>query len=371
MVRYTGKLKTVEEYENIVIKAEDNGNYLRLKDVARVELGALSYTGNLTVNGKPGTNIAVSQTPGSNARDVIVKSLQVMDEVSQSFPEGIHYVNTVNANKFLDASIAKIVRTLLEAFILVFLVVYLFLQDFRSTLIPAISVPVALIGTFFFLYLFGFSINLLTLFALLLAIGIVVDDAIVVVEVMTCQTRSGYTSSKQASIDGMNEISNSNRFHNACDGFSVHSGDIYFRINRCIFQAVWCHTCHCHHHFCNKCPYTHSCTGCYFLKPKNKEGKKQGGIHVFYTLFNTGFEAAKAKYVQAVGFFSKKKWIAVVAVVVFSCLFAVLMKTTPGGFVEEDMGTYLSILPFLLRPPWNVQTLLQIRLLMLQNRFLN
>ncbi len=340
VVRYTGKLKTVEEYENIVIKAEDNGNYLRLKDVARVELGALSYTGNLTVNGKPGTNIAVSQTPGSNARDVIVKSLQVMDEVSQSFPEGIHYVNTVNANKFLDASIAKIVRTLLEAFILVFLVVYLFLQDFRSTLIPAISVPVALIGTFFFLYLFGFSINLLTLFALLLAIGIVVDDAIVVVEVIHAKLDQGYTSSKQASIDGMNEISIAIvsitlvmasvfipvTFISGSTGVFFKQFGVTLAI-AIIISAINALT-------------LSPALAAIFLKPKNKEGKKQGGIHVFYTLFNTGFEAAKAKYVQAVGFFSKKKWIAVVAVVVFSCLFAVLMKTTPGGFVpEEDMGT--------------------------------
>ena len=207
VVRYSGKLKAVREFEDIIIKAGDNGQYLKLKDVARVELGAQSYTGSLTVDGKPGTNIAVSQTAGSNAREVIVESLKVMDEVAESFPVGIHYVNTVNANKFLDASIAKIIRTLLEAFLLVFLVVYLFLQDIRSTLIPAISVPVALIGTFFFLYLFGFSINLLTLFALLLAIGIVVDDAIVVVEAVHAKLDHGYTSSRKASIDAMNEIS--------------------------------------------------------------------------------------------------------------------------------------------------------------------
>jgi HAE1 family hydrophobic/amphiphilic exporter-1 len=172
VIRYTGKLKTVEEFENIIIRSEGDGHYLRLKDIARVELGSLSYSSDMLINGKPASNIAVSQTAGSNAREVISESLKVMDECAKSFPEGIHFANLVNANKFLDASIEKILRTILEAFILVFIVVYLFLQDFRSTMIPAISVPVAIIGTFFFLYLFDFSINLLTLFALVLAIGI-------------------------------------------------------------------------------------------------------------------------------------------------------------------------------------------------------
>ena len=172
VVRYTGKLKTVEEFENIIIKAEEHGNYLKLKDISRVELGGQSYTASLTVDGNPGTNIAVSQTSGSNAREVIVESLKVIDEAAKSFPAGIHYVNTVNANKFLDASIKKIIRTLLEAFLLVFIVVYLFLQGFQintdSGYFRACSNHRHL---FFFLRLFGFSINLLTLFALLLAIG--------------------------------------------------------------------------------------------------------------------------------------------------------------------------------------------------------
>lgn len=340
VVRYSGKLKTVGEFEDIIIKTGDNGQYLKLKDVARVELGAQSYTGSLTVDGKPGTIIAVSQTAGSNAREVIVESLKVMDEVAESFPAGIHYVNTVNANKFLDASIAKIIRTLLEAFLLVFLVVYIFLQNIRSTLIPAISVTVALIGTFFFLYLFGFSINLLTLFALLLAIGIVVDDAIVVVEAVHAKLDQGYTSSREASIDAMNEISVAIisitlvmasvfipvTFISGSTGVFFKQFGVTLAI-AIIISAVNALT-------------LSPALAAILLKPKHNESKKQGGILTFFNLFNTGFEATKTKYIQAIAFLSRKKWMAVMGVVVFSCLMAVLMFTTPAAFVpEEDMGT--------------------------------
>lgn len=340
VIRYTGKLKTVEEFENIIIRAEKNGSYLKLKDIADIELGAQSYTGNMTVDGKPGTNVAVSQTSGSNAREVILESLKVMDEVAETFPEGIHYVNTVNANKFLDASIAKIIRTLLEAFLLVFLVVYLFLQDFRSTLIPAISVPVAIIGTFFFLYLFGFSINLLTLFALLLAIGIVVDDAIVVVEAVHAKLDQGYISPLKASTDAMNEISApiiaitlvmASVFIPVT--FISGSSGVFFRqfgvtlAIAIIISAVNALT-------------LSPALAALLLKPKHNNNKKQRGIYIFHTLFNSGFEATKERYIQAVGFLSGRRWMAVLGIVIFSCIFAFLMKITPAAFVpEEDMGT--------------------------------
>ena len=206
-IRYTGKLKTVAEYENIVIRAGSTGQLLRLKDVARAELGSDSYQSTLWINGLAGTNIAINQTAGSNARDVINGCKAQIDEAAKSFPAGIKYIHMVDANRFLDVSIEKVIRTFIEAFILVFLVVFLFLKDFRSSLIPAISVPVAIIGTFFFLYLFHFSINLLTLFALVLAIGIVVDDAIVVVEAVHYKLDMGYKSARQAAIDAMDEIS--------------------------------------------------------------------------------------------------------------------------------------------------------------------
>ena len=340
VIRYTGKLKTVEEFENVIIKAEDNGHFLRLKDVARVELGALSYNGDLKVNGLQATNIAINQTSGSNAREVIKESLKVLDEASKSFPEGVHYTNLVNANKFLDASIEKIIRTLLEAFLLVFIVVYLFLQDFRSTLIPAISVPVAIIGTFFFLYLFNFSINLLTLFAMLLAIGIVVDDAIVVVEAVHAKLDQGYTSARKASIDAMSEISIAIisitlvmasvfipvTFISGSSGVFYKQFGITLAI-AIIISAVNALT-------------LSPALAAIFLKPKNKDIKKKGGMQQFFVLFNAGFNAGREKYIHYVTFFSTKKWIVIAAVILFSGGLFVLMKTTPSGFVpEEDMGT--------------------------------
>ena len=340
VIRYTGKLKTVEEYENIIIKAEDNGHYLRLKDVARVELGVQSYASTTLVAGKPATNIAISQTSGSNARDVIQESLKVLDEAQENFPEGIHYVTTVNANKFLDASINKILRTLLEAFILVFLVVYLFLQDFRSTLIPAISVPVAIVGTFFFLYLFNFSINLLTLFALLLAIGIVVDDAIVVVEAVHAKIDQGYKSSLKASISAMDEISTAivsitlvmASVFIPVTFISGSSGVFYKQFGVTLAIAIILSAI-------NALTLSPALAAV-FLKPKHGEEKKKGGIHTFHTLFNAGFEATREKYVKTVGFLSKKLWIVVFLVAAFSAGLYGLMKTTPSGFVpNEDMGT--------------------------------
>src|SRR5690606_27633079 len=177
-----GRFNTEEEFENIVIKSIEGGQLLRLSDVADVEFGTQTYAGTAIANNHPGVNFGVYQTPGSNAQEIILAIEDKLEELSEDFPPGIEYLINFNVNDFLTASIDKVVVTLLEAFLLVFLVVFIFLQDFRSTLIPAIAVPVSIIGTFFFLNLLGYSINLLTLFALLLAIGIVVDDAIVVVE---------------------------------------------------------------------------------------------------------------------------------------------------------------------------------------------
>ena len=340
VIRYTGKLKTLEEFGNVIIKSQDNGQFLRLKDVARIELGALSYNSDMLVNGKPATNIAISQTPGSNARDVISESIKVLDEAAKSFPAGVHYTNMVNANKFLDASIEKIIRTLLEAFILVFIVVYLFLQDFRSTLIPAISVPVAIIGTFFFLYLFNFSLNLLTLFAMLLAIGIVVDDAIVVVEAVHAKLDQGYTSARKASIDAMSEISIAiisitlvmASVFIPVTFISGSSGVFYKQFGVTLAIAIIISAV-------NALTLSPALAAI-FLKPKNKEIKKKGGMQQFYTLFNAGFNAGREKYISYVTFLSAKKWIVIGAVVLFSGGLYVLMKTTPSGFVpEEDMGT--------------------------------
>jgi HAE1 family hydrophobic/amphiphilic exporter-1 len=207
VIQYTGKLISAEQFGNIVLRGTAQGQLLHLRDVARIELGAQAYNSNSATFGKPSVGISVNQTPGSNARAVIEQSVKVLEDASKSFPAGIKYTTLVNVNDFLDASIDKVIHTLLEAFALVFLVIFIFLQDFRSTIIHGVSVPVSIIGTFFFLKLFGYSINLLTLFALVLAIGIVVDDAIVVVEAVHGKLESGYTSPRKAAIDAMGEIS--------------------------------------------------------------------------------------------------------------------------------------------------------------------
>ena len=207
VITYKGRFKTADEYGNIILKTFDNNQFLRLKDVATVELDAFSYNSLSRSKGYPGVNFGVFQTPGSNAQEIIEKIYVKMDELEQNFPEGVEYLINYDTNEFLTASIDKVQETLIEAFLLVFLVVFVFLQDFKSTLIPAIAVPVSIIGTFFFLNLFGYSINLLTLFALLLAIGIVVDDAIVVVEAVYYKLENGAKSAKEASISAMSEIS--------------------------------------------------------------------------------------------------------------------------------------------------------------------
>ena len=207
VIKYKGRLKTAEEFGDIILRADKTGNILRLKDVARVELGGLDYSISAQAQGHPACAVPVYQAAGTNATAVVEEIKTVLENASKTFPPGIKYVNVMDSTEFLYASIDKVVETIIEAFILVFIVVYVFLQDFRSTLIPAISVIVSLVGTFFFLKIFGFSINLLTLFALVLAIAIVVDDAIVVVEAVHAKLDQGYKSPRKASIDAMGEIS--------------------------------------------------------------------------------------------------------------------------------------------------------------------
>ncbi|HEY5744937.1 MAG TPA: efflux RND transporter permease subunit [Chryseolinea sp.] len=206
VLRYTGKFNTEEEYENIAVKSRPDGAILRVRDVAEVEFGSLDYDMVSTTDGKPSASIMIKQRPGSNAREVIAAIKYRMEELETSFPAGMEYNIAYDVSRFLDTSIHEVVRTLVEAFLLVSLVVFIFLQDLRSTLIPAIAVPVSLIGTFFFMDLFGFSINLLTLFALVLAIGIVVDNAIVVVEAVHVKMHTEKLSPRDATLAAMKEI---------------------------------------------------------------------------------------------------------------------------------------------------------------------
>lgn len=207
VVKYSGKYNTKEQYENVVIKRNSDGQILHLKDIAEIEFGSLDYDVLSKENGNPSAAIVLKQRPGSNASDVIKNIKLKMEELQKSFPTGMSYTTSYDVSSFLDASIHEVLRTLVEAFLLVALIVFIFLGDFRSTLIPAIAVPVSLIGTFFFMQLFGFSINLITLFALVLAIGIVVDNAIVVVEAVHAKMEEEHLGAREATQKAMKEIS--------------------------------------------------------------------------------------------------------------------------------------------------------------------
>lgn len=340
VIKYTGRLKTVDEFGNIIIKSTGQGHMLRLRDVARVELGAQSYSSYNTISKKPAVGVAISQTPGSNARDVIINSKKILEEASKTFPQGIKYTYLVDINRFLDASIKKVLETLLEAFILVFLVVFLFLQNFRATLIPAISVPVAIIGTFFFLSLFGFSINLLTLFALVLAIGIVVDDAIVVVEAVHAKLDHGYKSARKASIDAMNEISGAiisitlvmSAVFIPVTFIQGSSGVFYKQFGLTLATAIILSAI-------NALTLSPALSAL-FLKPHDPEHEKQNFKTRFYTAFNTSYATLAGKYMGIILYLSKRRWIPLTGVVVFILGLFILMKTTPSSFVpNEDMGT--------------------------------
>lgn len=196
VITYKGKFNQEKDYGDIILKSLGNGQFLKLKDVAEIKLDAQSYTSKGENNGRSSVSMGIFQTPGSNAQDIIKDIKSFLEKNEKTLPKDVGYTINFDTNDFLEASIEKVVHTLLEAFVLVFIVVYIFLQDFRSTLIPAIAVPVSIVGTFFFLNLFGYSLNLLTLFALVLAIGIVVDDAIVVVEAVHAKMEHGINDAK-------------------------------------------------------------------------------------------------------------------------------------------------------------------------------
>jgi HAE1 family hydrophobic/amphiphilic exporter-1 len=208
VIKYTGKFDRPEQYENIVIRADNSGSFLRLKDIADIEFGSLSYAMTSKTNGRPSASIMIKQRPGSNAGDIIKNIKNRMAEIKEaSFPAGMTYNISYDVSRFLDASMHEVFKTLFEAFLLVFVIVFLFLQDWRSTIIPALAVPVAMVGTLFFMLIFGFSLNLMTLFALVLSIGIVVDNAIVVVEAVHEKMNSHHLPAFEATVETMKEIS--------------------------------------------------------------------------------------------------------------------------------------------------------------------
>ena len=342
-LKYKGRLQSTEEFNDIVIRSTQNGEVLRLKDVARIELGAVNYGSNTLMNGNQSIAVAIAQTSGSNAQEVIEGSLKVLEEASVSFPSGVKFTPLVNANDFLDESISKVIHTLFEAFILVFIVVFIFLQDWRSTLIPAISVPVAIVGTFFFLNAFGFTINMLTLFALVLAVGIVVDDAIVVVEAVHAKMEAGEHNPKKAAHSAMNEISSAiisitlvmSAVFIPVSFISGSAGVFYKQFGLTLAVAIVLSAVN---------ALTLSPALCaIFLKEHDKDKKHKGFLERFYGAFNTAFDASTQKYKNAVEFFINKKWLAFISIAVFAGIFIWLMNITPKAFVpNEDTGAIMS-----------------------------
>lgn len=339
VLRYTGRLKTAAEFENLVIYSNPDGTNLKLKDVARVELGAQMYIVNNLVDGKPAVTNMVTQMSGSNANEIVKNVKAEMEKLSKSFPPGMEIVYGMDVTEFLYASIDEVISTLIEAFLLVIIVVYLFLQDFRSTIIPCIAVPVSLIGTFFFLNLFGFSVNLLTLSALVLAIAIVVDDAIVVVEAVHAKLDQGYKSARTASIDAMNEISGaiisitlvmsavfipvsfvggtSGTFYREF-GITMAVSIVISAINALTLSPALC---------------------AIFLKPHDPN-KKMTVIDRFHAAFNASYDRMLGRYRKAVEFFIKAKVVSAAVVVAMIVVLAVLMQNTKTGLVpDEDTGT--------------------------------
>lgn len=343
VIKYKGKRNQPEEYENIIIRANADGSMLRLKDVANIELGAYTYASATRINGKTGLNIGIMQLAGSNANEIQIALQDLLEKASKQFPEGVEYLILYNTKDALDQSIDQVKHTLIEAFILVFLVVFLFLQDFRSTLIPAIAVPVAILGTFFFMQLFGFSINLLTLFALVLAIGIVVDDAIVVVEAVHAKMERRHLTPKAATLSAMSEITGAIvsitlvmsavflpvGFMEGSTGlfyqqfaFTLAIAIVLSAINALTLSPALC---------------------ALFLKQHEsahgQDNKRLTFKEKFFTGFNTAFNRLTNRYIDSLRFLIRFRWLTLVALAAVVLATIVLIQRTPTGFIPpEDQG---------------------------------
>ena len=343
-IRYKGRLQQPEEFENIVIKSLPNGEVLRLNDIAEIQLDRLGYNFTNRVNGHKAVTCIVYQMAGTNATQTISDIENLLNEASTSLPAGLKLNISMNANDFLFASIHEVLKTLIEAFILVFIVVYIFLQDLRSTLIPTIAIPVALIGTFFVLSLIGFSLNLLTLCALVLAIAIVVDDAIVVVEGVHAKLDQGYTSARLASIDAMHELGGAivsitlvmMAVFVPVSFMGGTAGTFYRQFGMTMAIAIGLSALN---------ALTLSPALCaIFLKPHNTDhgNKKQTLVDRFHTSFNAAYDSILKKYKKRVLFFIQKKWLSMGLVVISIVLLIFFMNTTPTGMApNEDTGTLM------------------------------
>ena len=344
VLRYKGKFNEPEQYENITIKALNDGSVLKLKDIAKVEFGAYSYTVSSNFNKKASVTMAIFQMAGSNANEVQIALQERMKELEKSFPEGMSYEIPYATKEALDQSIEQVIHTLIEAFILVFIVVYIFLQDFRSTLIPAIAVPVSIVGTFFFMKIFGFSINILTLFALVLAIGIVVDDAIVVVEAVHAKMEHKKLNARAATMSAMSEITGAivsitlimSAVFVPVAFMSGSTGLFYQQFALTLAIAIVISAIN---------ALTLSPALCALFLKQNHGGthEKMNFKDRFFAGFNASFNKLTFRYGKAVLFLLKKKWIALAIIVAFGGLFAWMSMTTPKGFIPDEDQSFIIV----------------------------
>ncbi|GAL83209.1 multidrug transporter AcrB [Sporocytophaga myxococcoides] len=342
IVKYTGRFNTEEQYANIPIRANSDGQILRIKDVADIEFGTMYFDVESKLNGKPSASLMLKQLPGSNASEVIKNVKLTMEEIKKaSFLKGMDYEISYDVSRFLDASVHEVIKTLIEAFILVSLVVFIFLQDFRSTIIPAITVPVSLIGTFFFMKLFGFSLNLITLFALVLAIGVVIDDAIVVVEAVHAKLETGKYTIQKATERAMKEISGAvlaitlvmsavfipTSFMTGPVGIFYQQFSITMAI-AIILSGVGALT-------------LTPALCVLFLKPVHHDEPKKNFLGRFFGIFNFWYEKISGRYQKLLSMIANRKVVTFAVLLAFSAGTGILGTTLPSGFIpEEDQGMF-------------------------------
>lgn len=350
VIRHKGRFSQPEEFENMVIKTNVDGSVLYLKDIARIEFGATNLNSDNKVNGHPGLTLNITQTAGSNAHAIDQEVRQVLEEIAVAFPKSVHYEISYSVRDQIDESISQVKNTLFEAFILVFIIVFIFLQDFRSTLIPAIAIPVSLIGTFFFLNLFGFSLNVLTMFALVLSIGIVVDDAIVVVEAVHQKMHETGLKAKEATVQTMSEITS------AILSITMVMAAVFFPVGFMegpagIFYQQFAYTLATAILISALNALTLSPALCaLLLKPVHpqqiEEEKKLNAFQKyrtrFFTAFNTAFDKFTTKYLSGVKYLLGHKKIAFLGLAVITLIGVVLLMNTPRSFIPTEDDSFVT-----------------------------
>lgn len=343
VIRYKGKKNLPEQYEQIIIK-RNGSDFVRLKDIARIEFGSINYGGDTKNNGKNAVTVAILQTTGSNANEIEIGVIKELEKAARSFPAGIKYDKLMSTKDRLDEATDQVKTTLIEAFILVFIVVFLFLQDFRSTIIPAIAVPVAIIGTFFFLLVFGFTINILTLFALVLAIGIVVDDAIVVVEAVHSKMEESDLSGQEATHLAMGEITGAvisitlvmSAVFIPIGFMTGSSGTFYKQFAYTLAVAIMISAV-------NALTLTPALCALLLKNTHTSSKKPQKSTfgQRFFTAFNSGFGNLTGRYIKAVGLLAKHKWAGALLVIATIGAAVLLVTNTTRSFVPMEDDSFV------------------------------